>query len=60
MEKLVANGTFVLDLVIPELCDAGSAEVVSTSCGNWAVEHIQTDGAGKVVLRPGSVSRGHS
>ena len=59
MEKLVANRTFVLDLVIPELCNTGSAEVVSTRCGNWSVEHIQTDGAGKVVLRPGSVSSGH-
>ena len=60
MEKRVANRTFALDLVIPVRCNTGSAEVVSTRCGNWAVEHLQTDGAGKVVLRPGSVSRGHS
>ena len=43
MEKLVANGTFVPDLVIPEGCNTGSAEVVSTRCGNWSVEHVQTD-----------------
>jgi hypothetical protein len=44
MENLVANRTFVLDLFIPELCNTGSAEVVSTCGGNWTVEHIQTDG----------------
>ena len=59
VEHLVTNRTFALDLFIPEFINAGSAEVVSTRCGNWAAEHIQTDGTGKVLFRPGSVSRGH-
>ena len=56
---LVANRTFVPDLFIPELRNTGSAEVVSTWCGNWTAEHIQTDGTWKVLFRPGSLSRGH-
>ena len=44
-EKLIADRTFELDLAIPEGGNTGSAEVVSTWCGNWAFEHIQTDGA---------------
>ena len=44
MEHLVANWTFVPKLSIPEFINTGSAEVVSTWRGNWAAEHIQTDG----------------
>jgi hypothetical protein len=44
VEKLVAEGTFVLKFFVPEMMNTGSAEVVSTWCGNWTVEHIQTDG----------------
>jgi hypothetical protein len=44
VEQLVADRTFELDYVIPEHCNTASAEVVSTWCENWAVEHIQTDG----------------
>ena len=43
MEDSVAEWALAHIIAVPVLCDAGSAEVVSTRNGDRISEHIQTD-----------------
>ena len=44
-------GHWLLVTSIPMCSDAVFAEVVSTWCTDWISEHIQTDGAQKLIFR---------
>lgn len=51
---LLAHGAQELLAVVPVALKAGLAEAVAAGCGDGLQEHLQTDGAGELVLREDS------
>ena len=58
-ELLFAHGTFTPDANVPVFRDAALAEVVPTWYSDWLSEHVQADGAQKVIFREETAGCGH-
>lgn len=59
LEQFVTQGTLAPNINVPVPGDAVFAEVMSTWCGDWISEHIQADGAQKLIFRSQITSSKH-